>query len=516
MVPFVPGEPDPKAEGAPSDLLRIAITFRRPQDGLGPTKAAVPLSTSSVMSFRPEAHSMNAALHELNRRGFATSARGPMTASVRGSRQEFERVFGTELAPFRLDRNQRRQFHSVYYPPDGARWSPDPQMAALIDDAYIQWPHLYFAGARAARPTPRGRPAAAPTAAVRNKLSAVPPSPDYWHLKVPTDVARLLNATPVHRAGTTGAGVRVAMIDTGFFHKHPFFRAHRYRSSIVFAPGATNGRTDPGSHGTGESANVFATAPGVTFIGVKLGNDADPHAGASLLEGFREALKHRPHVISVGVGYDLRAADQRPPLAPLPKGLRALEAEIHAAIASGIVVVVPAGNGQYSFPGQMPDVISAGGVFVDRDGSMRASDSASAYPSLIYPGRQVPDFCGLVGMMPYANYIVLPVPPGARIDKVASPLDGTTDDDAWAVFSGTSAAAPQLAGVCALLLSKNPSLTPSDIKAILKRTARSVRKGRASKLSDPERKGWRALDGATGAGLSTLMQPGCRRERTGR
>jgi subtilisin family serine protease len=291
------------------------------------------------------------------------------------------------------------------------------------------------------------------------------------------------------------------MIDTGFFHSHPFFRANRYRSSIVLAPGATNGRTDPGSHGTGESANVFAIAPGATFIGVKLGNDANPDAGASLLEGFQEALKHRPHVISVGVGYDLRDTDQRSPLARLPKGLRGLEAEIRAAIASGIVVVFPAGNGQYSFPGQMPDVISAGGVFVDRDGAMQASDSASAFPSVIYPRRQVPDFSGLVGMMPYANYIVLPVPPGAKIDKVASPLDGTTNDDAWAVFSGTSASAPQLAGVCALLLSKNPSLTPSDIKAILKRTARAVRQGRASKLSDPGRKGRLASDGAAGAGL---------------
>jgi len=106
-----------------------------------------------------------------------------------------------------------------------------------------------------------------------------------------------------------------------------------------------------------------------------------------------------------------------------------------------------------------------------------------------------------VGMMPHANYIVLPVPPGAKIDKVASPLDGTTNDDAWAVFSGTSASAPQLAGVCALLLSKNPSLTPSDIKAILKRSARAVRKGRASKLSDPRRMGQLASKGATGAGL---------------
>ena len=48
--------------------------------------------------------------------------------------------------------------------------------------------------------------------------------------------------------------------------------------------------------------------------------------------------------------------------------------------------------------------------------------------------------------------------------------DGTAVDDGWGVFSGTSAAAPQLAGVCALLLAKNQSLTPADVKAVLRRS----------------------------------------------
>jgi hypothetical protein len=65
----------------------------------------------------------------------------------------------------------------------------------------------------------------------------------------------------------------------------------------------------------------------------------------------------------------------------------------------------------------MPDVISAGGVFVDKEGSMQASDYASAFPSKIYPGRSVPDLCGLVGMLPRATYIMLPVPPGSETDR---------------------------------------------------------------------------------------------------
>ena len=163
----------------------------------------------------------------------------------------------------------------------------------------------------------------------------------------------------------------------------------------------------------------------------------------------------------------------------------------------------------FSFPGMMPEIISAGGVFVDQNGNLQASDYASAYASKIFPGRHVPDFCGLVGLLPHANYIMLPVPPGSKTDiESAQPPDGGGDgtraDDGWAVFSGTSSAAPQLAGVCALLLEKNNSLTPSDIKAVLRRTARTVAKGHANPDSSDNGIGLRASQsdtGAAGAGL---------------
>jgi subtilisin family serine protease len=313
-----------------------------------------------------------------------------------------------------------------------------------------------------------------------------------------------MNATLVHQAGRTGRGVRIAMVDSGFAHSHPFFTAHGFRSTVTLAPGATNRATDRSGHGTGESANVFAIAPGATFIGVKVENDEDPREGATLLEGFQEALRHDPHIISVSLGFDLREPRRNAPLAALPNSLVALEAEIEAAVAAGVVVVFSAGNGHYAFPGQMKEVISAGGVFVDQAGRMRASDYASAFRSRIYSGRSVPDFCGLVGLRPFADYIMLPIPPGCEIDREEGAHDGTTRTDGWGVFSGTSAAAPQIAAVCALLLEADPTLTPRDIKAILKRTARDVTTGHANPATDPAGNGLRAstgLDGATGSGL---------------
>jgi hypothetical protein len=489
----------------PSDELQIAVTFKRKIDNLGPTKTQARLSAASIHSFAPDPFDVDNAIQELKRVGFTLSRRGRMSLSVRGSRDTFEKVFGTQLATFRISRAQNAPVHSFYFPATGAPWSPNPALAAMIDDAYIQWPHIYMAGRAKTRKRPKGPPSGT------GGPSATPPNVPYFHLEMPDDVSSLLNATKVHRQGTTGKGVKVAMIDSGFAHSHPFFDAHGFHSTVDLAPGVRSSSTDGNGHGTGESTNIFSAAPGATFIGIKVDNDGHNEPGASILEGFQQAIQHKPQVISVSLGYDLvgtdpatgaRTSDKH--LTTLPRNLVALEAEIQAAVAAGTVVVFSAGNGHVSFPGMMPEVISAGGVFVDAQGNMRASDYASAFESRIYSGRHVPDFCGLVGLLPNADYIMLPIPSGCEIDRENSAHDETTATDAWGVFSGTSAAAPQLAGVCALLLEKNPGLSPSDIKSILRRTARDVLVGHANPASnngDPAMQAGPGDDGATGAGL---------------
>ena len=478
------------------DTLRIAVTFKRPSDKLGLTRYAAPMSADVVTSFVPESEAVGKALDELEKRGFTVTARGRLTASIRGSRKDFEKLFRTKLTKFSFKSDAATKFSadSVFYPGKGAPWKPIVKVAKLIDDAYIQWPHIYL-NQRFAVPPP----------------SPLPPQVDYHSLRVPGDVSLLINSSKIHREGFTGRDVRVAMVDSGFAHGHPYFQEMGYNSSVVLAPGATHKDQDGNGHGTGESANIFAIAPDVNFIGVKLDNEDDPYSGATILEGFQEALKHEPHIISVSLGYDLcpqdpgtgqRTSDEHLPT--LPNGLKPLEAEISQAVADGIVVVFAAGNGHVAFPGMMPDVISAGGVYVDSNGEMKASDYASAFPSKPYPGRNVPDLCGLVGMAGNdADYIMLPIPSGCEIDRDNSYHDGTRNDDGWGVFSGTSAAAPQLAAVCALMIEKNPSLTPGEIKNALRRTCRDVVKGSGNPASNegtpvPAGPG---IDGATGAGF---------------
>ena len=159
-------------------------------------------------------------------------------------------------------------------------------------------------------------------------------------------------------------------------------------------------------------------------------------------------------------------------------------------LPSGIVVCFSASNGGWGFPSQHPDVLAVGGVFMNPDGTMRASDYSSGFMSNVYPGRRVPDVSGLVGMQPRAAYIMLPLAEGSAIDASSAggthPVgDETANNDGWAAFSGTSASCPQVAGVCALIRQACPRLTPAQVRDILMATARDVTTGTSSPLRPP-------------------------------
>lgn len=294
----------------------------------------------------------------------------------------------------------------------------------------------------------------------------IAPPVNYWHLNMPGDVSVGLNAEFAHRQGITGKGVKVYMVDTGWY-RHPYFIQRGYRASpVVLGPATANPQNDESGHGTGESANIFAVAPDVNFTMVKM--SFVDSAGA-----LNAAVAANPKIISCSWGSSKQ-------FGPLSGNDLVLSATIANAVRSGITVVFSAGNGHFGFPGQHPDVISAGGVYLNSNIELQASDYASGFASSIFPGRNVPDVCGLVGMKPHAAYIMLPVQPGDQIDIDQSAGgafpngDQTLPNDGWAVFSGTSAAAPQIAGVCALIKQIKPAITPAQIKNILKRTATDV------------------------------------------
>jgi len=409
------------------------------------------------------------ALQEL---GFRIEHVGSFSISGDAPRELWERVFGTQV-------ESRSQPLSAEHPEVGAvsylshvpgvPFTIPSELDGLVERAYPQLPPIFFS-------------------------SPLPPRVGYHHLRVPADVAMLLRAERVHREGVTGKGVLVAMTDTGFY-PHPFYDWHGYSYQATLAPDAVKVETDDNGHGTAEAANIFAVAHDIDFVGVKMGGNATL--------AFKTAADLHPAVITNSWGYHL------PDVAELPNHLKPLEAAVAEAVRDrGITVCFSAGNGHVAFPGMMPEVISVGGVCAHDnladDGffDLEASDYASSFDSLVYPGRHVPDVCGLVGMRPGAIYIMLPVQPGCEIDVGLGggsfpDKDETGPEDGWAVISGTSASSPQIAGVCALLKQAQPGLSPSLIKAILRASARDVTKGRSGMGQDAGD----GHDGATGAGL---------------
>ena len=327
--------------------------------------------------------------------------------------------------------------------------------------------------------------------------SPLAPSVPKFHLRVPDEVALLLGATAAHREGHLGEGVSVAMVDSGQY-AHPYFIAHGYdvKPAETLVPG-TDAAKDPVGHGTGESANLFAVAPHASLQPYRAANDNGRLVAA--IAAFMAAKAARPKVLTNSWG-----GDGPYPPGPLSQWDRAWALEIRDAVEQGIVVVFSAGNGSFTVEPQVPGVLAAGGAYVDPQLEIYASNYASGYLGPWF-NRTVPTVCGLVGLLPRAQYLLLPVPPSCEIDVAEAqpvpddPPDGTGQDDGWALFSGTSAAAPQLAGAAALLLGARNDLTPQQVIDALTLTAMDVQAGRCHpRFNHPAGPG---RDLATGYGL---------------
>jgi hypothetical protein len=321
------------------------------------------------------------------------------------------------------------------------------------------------------------------------------PSPKY-HLNPPNDIAVLLGAVEAHQQGIRGQDVTIAMPDSGWY-RHPYFTANRYniKKPIVAVPGNDPSK-DPTGHGTANSANIFAVAPAATLQPIRMG--VGTHA--AFLKA--KALNPQPQIITNS--QFATSHSHYPPTGGPDEYDKSLAAEIIDAIENRILVIFAAGNGEFSVEPQVPGVLSAGGAYIDQNGVCKASDMASGYFSRWFGGVVVPTVCGLCGMRG-PKYLMLPVPAGSQLDHRASiggngeQRDFTAQDDGWAVLSGTSSTAPQVAGASALILSAKPGLKPAQIIEALSRTAVDILHGQSSSpFNQPAGPGF---DNATGWGL---------------
>lgn len=440
------------------------------------------ITSESVSNFYSRSELINKAVNLLRAEGFDILQINPITINIAGSKSLYEKVFKNHL--YTEERPVIKELQKK-------------DMATFIDSEEAQIPGLIDTYKSPLDDVLEGVAINEPVYYFGPNFFA--PKRVYWHLGVPSDVSAGLNADKAHRLGYTGKNIKVVMVDSGHY-LHPYFVRRGYNiNPVVLGPAASEPDHDESGHGTGESANLFSIAPDIDFTMVKMNF-------VNSVGAFNSAVSLNPHIISCSWGSSIRSP-------PLTAQDQIQAAAVANAVSNGIIVVFSAGNGHWGFPGQHPDVISAGGVYMKEDGTFEATPYASGFPSEIYPGRIVPDCCGLVGLPPGASYIMLPLEPGDSIDVSKSggthpPNDETANNDGWAAFSGTSAAAPQLAGICALMKQACETLNPNETREILKETSHDVTTGTASPNTGPDPSsgiGHPAVTGpdpATGYGLA--------------
>jgi len=291
--------------------------------------------------------------------------------------------------------------------------------------------------------------------------------------------------------GYDGAGIGVAIIDSGVFAAHPDLidpatGASRVVRFVDFVNGESNAYDDYG-HGThvagivaGNGADSGGTwagvAPGAHLIVLKVldahgrGSVADVVTAIDYAIANKDALNIRVLNLSIEAGvYESYTTD--------PITLAAKR-----AVDAGIVVVAAAGNngrvvddqpqyGGITAPGNAPWVLTVG-AFNDMQTADRGDDTIAPFSSR-GPGS--------------IDNVAKPdiVAPGVAVASLADPdsafyvtharslLAGTANSAyfPYISLSGTSIATPVVSGIVALMLDANPSLTSDEVKAILQRTA---------------------------------------------
>jgi subtilisin family serine protease len=440
----------------------------RSRGGINVFSGRATISAETVPEYLSTPDDKRSAIDNLQQKGFEVERVGPLSVRISGPAELFEKQMGAAFERQELEDNASRTVSPL--------WVPTVDTTAnLLDTGISELEGIAF-----------------PKPVTLHAPSSTPPALRYYHLKVPDDVVRILNADPVHADGVRGRGVRTAMIDSGFHWSHTYFASRRYDLEVSLPAGSDN---DANGHGTGESANLLAIAPETNLYGLAM---------VDIIRAVQVARDNLGvQVISNSWG---SRADTDGPNGFWDPYWTLVQAEIALCVREGIIVLFSGGNGGMSFTASMPETISVGGVYVDEEGEMQASDYASSFDSTRFPGQHVPEVCGLTGMQPEAIYIALPIPPGCEIDRDLSGLsfpdkDETDAEDGWGVFSGTSAACPMVAGTVALILCKYPGADLEEVRERLRR-AQDVTEGHSS-MGDSAGPDY---DSATGHGLVNVEQ----------
>ena len=236
-----------------------------------------------------------------------------------------------------------------------------------------------------------------------------------------------------YRYQQTGAGVTAFVIDTGIRATHTEFGG-RVSSGPSFLSGSPDLRC-VGGHGTHVAGTVggqtYGVAKDVSLVPVRVLDCVGSGNVSDVIAGIDWAVQHKPagrSVINLSLGGGVSGA---------------LDSAVAAATRAGIPVVVAAGNGDRF--GNPEDACLTSPA--------RAPSAITVAASDRYDRRAW-----------FSNY-------GSCVDVFAPGVDITSayvdSDTATLTDSGTSMAAPHVAGIVAQIFQARPDLTPSAVTAQL-------------------------------------------------
>jgi subtilisin family serine protease len=266
-------------------------------------------------------------------------------------------------------------------------------------------------------------------------------------------------------SGGTGAGVTVAVLDTGIDADHPEV-AGRVVAQADFTGTTGNGTVDDNGHGTavaGILAGTGGMAPQATLWAFKVLNAAGTSVGSSVLSGLNTAFANRAQFGGLDV-LNMSLADANS-FASHCDGASAFNSILNALAGAGVAVFVASGNsgfaGGISHPACHSQVLAVGAVY---DVSLGPRGPFPNAGNCSNP-TTAPDTIAC-----YSNSGP-PLDLLAPSDCARTIMPGNRTVDC---FRGTSAATPYAAGVAAQLLSLRPGTPLAALRQALTTTGKPL------------------------------------------